>query len=156
MNNIGFTRNLIKGKIAEIVFERMLREAGIFTIMHFGYEYILPELTTGNTFDRESLTMQAIRRAPDFAVINNETKQVHLIEIKYRIHKDNSDILKIAEQMGEAWNPSYIFLATKNGFYFDSIQNVIKNKGDIKELIHKNIPQSLQKKYLKLLNEMEK
>lgn len=44
MNNISFTKNLIKGKIAEIIFENMLREAGIFTILHFGYEYILPEL----------------------------------------------------------------------------------------------------------------
>jgi hypothetical protein len=155
MNNIGFTRNLIKGKIAEIVFERMLREAGIFTIMHFGYEYILPELANGSTFDKESETMKAIRRAPDFAIINNETKKVHLIEVKYRRTKRNFDILKIAQQMGEAWNPSFIFLATKKGFYFDSIEDVIKNKGDISELKHKNIPPELQKKYLKLLDEME-
>ncbi len=155
MKNIGFTRNLIKGKIAEIIFERMLREAGIFTVMHFGYEYILPELAKGNGFDKESETMKAIRRAPDFAVINNETKQVHLIEVKYRNTKVNSNILTIAQEMGEAWNPSYIFLATKDGFYFDNIENVIKKKGDIKKLVHKNIPAKLQEKYLKLLNEME-
>lgn len=155
MNNIGFTRNLIKGKIAEIIFERMLREAGIFTIMHFGYEYILPELASGSSFDKESETMKAIRRAPDFAIINNETKQVHLIEVKYRSIKKDLDILKIAKQMGEAWNPSYIFLATKEGFYFDSIKDVIEDNGDIKKLNHKNIPVSLQQKYLRLLNEME-
>lgn len=94
--NIKFTENLIKGKIAELIFENMLREAGCFTIMHFGYEYILPELAKGATFDKESETAKAVRSAPDFAVINNETKKVHLIEVKYRriIKKDN--ILKIA------------------------------------------------------------
>jgi hypothetical protein len=155
MNNIVFTRNIIKGKIAEIIFERMLREAGLFTVMHFGYEYILPELANGSKFDRETETMKVIRRAPDFAIINNETKKVHLIEVKYRSSRKNYDILNIALQMSEAWNPSYIFLATKEGFYFDSIKDVVKNKGEISELKHKNIPPELQKKYLKLLNEME-
>jgi hypothetical protein len=31
-------------------------------------------------------TMEIIRRAPDFAVINNETHDVHLIEVKYMKH----------------------------------------------------------------------
>tara|TARA_B100001765_G_C19440871_1_gene309971 strand:+ start:300 stop:773 length:474 start_codon:yes stop_codon:yes gene_type:complete len=154
--NIKFTENLIKGKIAEIVFENMLREAGCFTILHFGYEYILPELARGTDFDKESETAKAVRSAPDFAVINNETKKVHLIEVKYRKIVRTTDILKIAERMSEAWNPSYIFLASKTGFYFDSIQNIIKHKGKIKPLVHKNIPSRLQEKYLKLLNKMEK
>lgn len=153
--NIKFTENLIKGKIAELVFENMLREAGCFTIMHFGYEYILPELAKGTRFDKESETAKAVRSAPDFAVINNETKKVHLIEVKYRKTIRSSDILDIAKRMSNAWNPSYIFLASKTGFYFDSIHNIIENKGEIKPLHHKDIPPVLQKKYLDLLNKME-
>ena len=155
MNNIGFTRNLIKGKIAELVFENMLREAGIFTVLHFGYEYILPELAKGNTFDRESETMKAIRRAPDFAIINNETKQVHLIEVKYKHTLDEKYVFEDALKMSESWNPSFIFLATKEGFYFDSIGDIIKNRGAIRKLEHPSISSELQNKYLKLLNEME-
>ncbi len=155
MNNISFTRNLIKGKIAELIFENMLREAGIFTVMHFGYEYILPELAKGNTFDKESKAMQAIRKAPDFAIINNKTRSVHLIEVKYK-HKLNEEyVFNDALKMSESWNPSFIFLATEAGFYFDSIENIIKNRGAIKKLKHPNIPDELQQKYLKLLNEME-
>jgi hypothetical protein len=153
--NIKFTENLIKGKIAEIVFENMLREAGCFTIMHFGYEYILPELAKGALFDKESETAKAVRSAPDFAVINNDTKKVHLIEVKYRKVVRQSDILKIAQRMSEAWNPSFIFLASKTGFYFDSIENIIKNSGEIKKLKHPNISEKLQDKYLELLNKME-
>lgn len=153
--NIKFTENLIKGKIAELVFENMLREAGCFTIMHFGYEYILPELAKGTRFDKESETAKAVRSAPDFAVINNETKEVRLIEVKYRKKIRHSDILTIANRMSEAWNPSYIFLASESGFYFDSIHNIIENNGEVPVLKHKNISPKLQQKYLNLLNKME-
>ena len=38
-----FSHELIKGKIAELIFEMMFREAGRFT-SSFGYEYTLPEI----------------------------------------------------------------------------------------------------------------
>lgn len=156
MNNIKFTKNLIKGKIAEIIFERMLREAKVFTVIHFGYEYILPELVSRQEVDKTSDAVETIRTAPDFAVINNGTKKVHLIEVKYRSTLNKSDIHQVAKRMSESWNPSYIFLATKKGFYFDEISEIIKNKGNISKLVHPNIPDKLQEKYLKLLIEMEK
>jgi len=155
MNNIGFTKNLIKGKIAEIIFERMLREAGVFTVIHFGYEYILPELTRDKVIDKNSEAIDAIRTAPDFAVINNDTKKVHLIEVKYLSTFSKSTVLRYAKKMSASWNPSYIFLATKGGFYFDEISDVIKKKGDIGRLAHRNISKELQDKYLGLLIEME-
>jgi len=155
MNNIRFTKNLIKGKIAEIIFERMLREAKVFTVIHFGYEYILPELSRDKTVDKNNEAIDAIRTAPDFAVINNDTKKVHLIEVKFLSVFSKSTVLKYAKKMSASWNPSYIFLATKNGFYFDEISEIIEKKGDIAKLVHKNIPQKLQDKYLKLLIEME-
>ncbi len=159
MNNIDFTRNLIKGKIAEIIFEKMLREAGKFTVIHFGYEYILPEVSRDKGLQKRNNsdeTIEAIRTAPDFAVINNETKKVRLIEVKYQSSFRKSNMLTMAKKMSKSWNPSYIFLATKKGFYFDSIAEIIKNKGNIEKLVHKDIPQKLQDKYLKLLIEMEK
>lgn len=159
MNNINFTRNLIKGKIAEIIFEKMLREAGAFTVIHFGYEYILPEVSRDSTIQKRNNsneTIEAIRTAPDFAVINNKTKNVKLIEVKYQSTFRKSNMLTMAKKMSKSWNPSYIFLATKKGFYFDSISDIINNKGEISELKHKDIPQKLQDKYLKLLIEMEK
>lgn len=39
-----FIKDLIKGKIAEIIFEQMFRESARYTILHSGYEYTLPEL----------------------------------------------------------------------------------------------------------------
>ena len=54
MKDIKFTESLVKGKIAETIFEQMLRSAKfkngsmkghhVFTVLHFGYEHVLPEL----------------------------------------------------------------------------------------------------------------
>lgn len=153
---INFTHQLIKGRIAETIFEQMLRDTNKFTILSFGYEKILPELAHRQGDVHAEETMEIIRRAPDFAVINNETHEVHLIEVKYR--KDNVDTwnLDIAKQMSESWKPSYLFLATPTGFYFDKALDIVEHSGRIHELHHKDIPQELQKKYLVQLNEFIK
>ena len=80
---INFSKNLVKGRIAETIFEQMLRDAECFTILAFGYESVLPELAHRQHDIHAEETMEIIRRAPDFAVINNETHDVHLIEVKY-------------------------------------------------------------------------
>ena len=150
-----FTRNLIKGKIAEIVFEQMLRETKMFTVIHFGYEYVLPELVSSTDADKYSDTVEALRTAPDFAVINKKTSNVHLIEVKYLRVMSKKIILSYAIRMSKSWNPSHLFVASGTGFYFDDISDIIKNKGSITKLHHPQIPQKLQDKYLKILNTSE-
>ena len=81
---IDFSKNLVKGRIAETLFEQMLRDTGLYTILAFGYENIIPELMHRQHDMKTEKTMEVIRRAPDFAVINNNTHDVHLIEVKYR------------------------------------------------------------------------
>ncbi|MFM2374869.1 MAG: hypothetical protein RLZZ234_864, partial [Candidatus Parcubacteria bacterium] len=72
-----FARNLVKGKIAETIFAQMLRSTRKFTVLEFGYEKIIPELVQqGNAANLG--TLDVLRTAPDFAVINNVTKEVHL------------------------------------------------------------------------------
>lgn len=151
-NTIQFSKELIKGKIAELVFEQMLREAGCFTILAFGYENILPELMHRQCDMQDKETMEIIRRAPDFAVINNETHDVTLIEVKYRRQYRSSDILEVAKRMHMSWKPSYLFLVTPDKFYFDKVQTIIKENGKIGKLVHKDIPEELQQRYLELLN----
>ena len=74
-NPIYFSHNLVKGRIAETLFEQMLRDAGGFTILAFGYESVLPELAHRQQDVTAEETMEIIRRAPDFSVINNETHE---------------------------------------------------------------------------------
>jgi len=42
--NIKFAKNLIKGKIAEIIFEQMIRDEERYTVIPFGYEHTVPTL----------------------------------------------------------------------------------------------------------------
>ncbi len=153
MKQTEFSRQLIKGKIAELVFEQMLREAGCFTVLAFGYENILPELMHRQHNMKAEMTMEVIRRAPDFAVINNDTHDVHLIEVKYRQKVNRIEILKLTSLMYESWKPSFLFLATPEGFYFGKVSDIVKNSGKIERLSHSKISDALQTRYIKLLNE---
>ncbi len=154
INEISFARNLVKGKIAETVFAQMLRSTGAFTVLEFGYEKIIPELVgRGQSGDNEMV--EALRTAPDFAVINNTTKEVHLIEVKYRATFTNKNVFDIAERMSRNWNPSYLFLAAEDGFYFGEVRALVENDGDIKRLDHPQIPSETQVEFLKILNDFE-
>lgn len=150
-----FARSLIKGKIAETVFAQMLRSTGQFTVLDFGYERIIPELVGQNSSGKNDDLVETLRTAPDFAVINKKTKKVHLIEVKYRQTFTKSSILAIANRMSRNWNPSYLFLASTTGFYFDEVKTIIKNKGKISLLKHSQIPDATQARFLKILNEFE-
>ena len=150
---IGFSRKLVKGRIAETLFEQMLRDAGCFTILAFGYESVLPELAHRQHDMQAEETMEIIRRAPDFAVINNKSHEVHLIEVKYMMHPRIEWILRDATRMYESWKPSYLFLATPSGFFFDKASKIVERKGIIDKLSHPEISGELQEKYIKLLNE---
>ena len=129
MTNIDFARNLVKGKIAETIFAQMLRE------------------TNG--------LVETLRSSPDFAVINKEKREVRLIEVKYQRKINSEYVLKAATRMHASWNPSYLFIATQDGFYFDEINKIIENEGKIAELKHPFISQELQDKYLKILIDFE-
>lgn len=150
---INFSKNLVKGRIAETLFEQMLRDAGCFTILSFGYEQIIPELAHRHNDVKAQETMEIIRRAPDFAVINNDTHDVYLIEVKYLMRPTASTILNDAQRMFDSWKPSYLFLATPEGFYFDKAGDIVKNGGVIQPFTHPKISKELQSKYVQLLND---
>ena len=153
-NEVTFARNLVKGKIAETVFAQMLRSTGQFTVLEFGYEKIIPELI-GRGKEHNNEMVETLRTAPDFAVINNKSKEVHLIEVKYRKTVTNSDILRLAKRMSENWNPSFLFVGSVNGFYFGNVKDIIKAKGKIELLDHPQIPTETQQHFLEILNDFE-
>lgn len=154
MSNITFARNLVKGKIAETVFAQMLRETKTYTVLEFGYEKVIPELVQQG-YDEKNITLETLRTAPDFAVINQNTKEVKLIEVKYMREIKLEYVLKYAKRMSESWNPSYLFIASLEGFYFDEINKIISNQGEIHRLKNSQIPEDLQNQYLKILIDFE-
>jgi hypothetical protein len=150
MDNILFARNLVKGKIAETIFAQMLRETKNFTVLEFGYEKVIPELVQQGYNEHNSI-LETLKTAPDFAVIDQRNKDVRLIEVKYQRTLNSQYVLRDAERMSKSWNPSYLFIATLDGFYFDEISKIIENDGEISPYVDSAIPQPLQNKYLQIL-----
>lgn len=152
INISNFSENLVKGRIAETLFEQMLRDTGDFTVLAFGYENVLPELAQRQRDIHLEETMEVIRRAPDFVVIDHN-HEVYLVEVKYRMNPDPKEICRTAKRMAECWKPSYLFLMTPTGFFFDKASVIVENDGKIDPLKHAKISTELQEKYIKLLNE---
>lgn len=154
MNTIKFTEGLIKGKIAELIFAQMLRDSRSYHVIEFGYEKTIPELT--HLYPKTEITnssIEAVRRAPDFAVLNLETHDVHLIEVKYMNKVSNSRVLSQAKVMEKSWKQASLFVASPDAFYYDTVLNILKNNGKITKLEHPKISQKTQDQFLKLMNE---
>jgi hypothetical protein len=151
--DINYSRQLIKGKIVEVIFEEMFKQSEEFDIIPIGYEYTVPELAQYQHHVQVQKVLENIRNAPDFALISRDKKQVYLIEVKYRnpIHKE--EIFFIANELHNRWSPAFLFLASQDGFYFDSCFNIIQNKGIIKKCSSDWIKENVQNQLQNLLHE---
>ncbi len=147
-----FHYKLIKGKIAEQVFELMFRAAHEFTVIPFGYESVLPTVAEFSSQGARAAVLDTIRCAPDFALIDRRLREVYLVEVKYRSHIDMDDIVRHASAIQDMWAHACIFVATPGGFYFDTCLNVIE-KRYISQLRHDWIRPELQETYLEFLKE---
>jgi len=150
-----YIKNLVKGKIAEIIFEQMFRESGKYTILHSGYEYTLPELAQYQHLAEVKAVIENIRNAPDFVLISQDKREVHLVEVKYRHHRDPQNLKEIAADTLRIWNPSWLFVASPDGFFFEPCNTVVNNNGVVGPLYPKWVDSQTQAEYLKLLCEFE-
>ena len=155
MNN-DFTEHLIKGKIAEVIFQQMFREQGGYNIIPFGYEYTVPQLSQcTNSSKQAKRVIDNIKHAPDFALVSSDSQDVYLVEVKFRSDYSEKYALEEATVQKERWDPSWLFYATLDGFYFDSCSSIIYRKGKAKKLSEKWIKQEFQDKNLELLKKFE-
>jgi hypothetical protein len=148
-----FSKQLIKGKIAELIFDQMFRDAGKYTVIPFGYESIVPELMQYTNGAEYKSLLENIRNAPDFALVSHDPKEVSLVEVKYRSRVDVEEMRKNAVEICEKWKLAWIFIATPDGFYFDTCTNLEKIGATPTPLTEDVIPQNTQDKYLELLRE---
>lgn len=155
MNN-NFTKRLIKGKIAEVIFQQMFREQGGYTIIPFGYEYTVPQLSQCTNSNKQARrVIDNIKHAPDFALVSSDSQDVYLVEVKFRSVYSRERALKEATIQKERWDPSWLFYATLDGFYFDSCSSIVYNKGKAKDLSEKWVSLESQNINLELLKEFE-
>src|SRR3989338_9851222 len=115
IKHLEWANNLIKGRIAEVIFEQMMRGSGRFTVIPFGYEKSVPELASKQAHLNDSPTTKALKRSPDFVIIDNEMHNVFLVEVKFQSHKNATYTLKEATGIYDTWKPAFLFLATPEG-----------------------------------------
>lgn len=148
--------NMIKGRIAETIFEEMFSEGGNYTIIPFGYEKITPALAKAKRdglSDKAKEVVANISSAPDYALIKN--KNIFLVEVKFFATLTRENVFKLAEDQKLRWNPSWLFVVTRDGFYFGECSRIIKYK-DIQRLSSGWISNEAQQKFLELVKKFEK
>lgn len=155
-NYIQFTQNLIKGRIAETIFERMLLATEHYTVLKGGYEHTMPLVAQISPELENAKVLEGIRKSPDFVVILNNSQDDHryiyLVEVKYRKFFKIDDIISEANSIQKFWPHSYLFVATNDGFFMDKCSNIIKDKY-IQSLSEDIVSKDLQDKYLDILRE---
>ena len=109
-----------------------------------------------NKTDVTNKSIEAVRRAPDFAILNLVSHDVHLIEVKYMNKLTTARVLTVANIMEKSWKQASLFVASPTRFYYDTVINIIKNKGKISPLNNTNISPKTQAEYLNLLTEFIK
>jgi len=151
-----FVKDLVKGKIAEIIFEQMFRESGRYTILHSGYEYTLPELAQYGYLAEVKAVIENIRNAPDFVLVSEDKKEIYLVEVKYRSHRNSEELKKLCEETLKTWHPCWLFVASPDGFFFEPCSMVVANNGYIGPLVNeKFVNLKTRDEYLKLIGRLE-
>lgn len=150
---IDFSKQLIKGKIAELAFSQMFINGNKFTVIPFGYESTFPEISQFANLAKDKQAVEIIRNAPDFAIVSHDKKEVYLVEVKYRSNPSDIQMLEMAEKIKSKWQSVYIFLATPLGFFFDNCNTIIENQGKISPLGKEWVEISDQLEYVSLINE---
>ncbi len=153
--NIEFSRKLIKGRIAEVVFEQMIREESRYAVIPFGYEHTMPTLAQYRDMVQVQHVINNISDAPDFALISEPDKsKLYLVEVKYQKNLNINDLKKYAEKLIARWEYPWIFVATPTGFYCGLCEDIIKEER-INPLSDNWVAKERRDAYLDLLNEFE-
>jgi hypothetical protein len=153
--DLDFIKRLIKGKIAEIIFQHMLSDAGFAAVIPFGYEHCTPLLAQYQHLIETQAELVNIRTSPDYLLIKNDNTRVALVDVKYRSRMNNARTLQLAQLTCKRWDTAWLFLATPDGFYMGLCRDIIHAKGAIDPLDISLIGQHLQQQYLTLLRDFE-
>ena len=157
MNNkqtpVEFSEQLIKGKIAELIFSQMFRNSNQFTVIPFGYENTFPEIAQYAYMANDKQVFETIRNSPDFALVSHDKRDVYLVEVKYKNNFIETYVKEDAEKIQNRWKSVHLFVATPAGFYFDNCIDVVTNNGTMSPLSFSWIKEEDQKEYIRLLNE---
>lgn len=149
-------RQLMKGKLAEVVFQHMFSENDFCTVIPFGYEHNTPLLAQYQHLIESNDALAHIRNAPDFILVKPDKTEIRLVDVKYRRAREPKRVLEIAQTIHKRWDTAWLFLATLDGFFFGPCNEIIEDQGEIRPLLTQWIRREIQDEYLELLREFER
>ncbi len=148
-----FVKNIIKGKIAEIIVFEMFQEINRFIVIPFGTEMLIPDLLKLEKTEVVQNAIGRLRQRPDLSIVDTQTGSHFLIEVKYRESPTQALMLTLAKDLHESWPSAYLCVVSPLGFFFDSCAEIIAREGDISLIDGAIIPQDIQEKYLKIVQD---
>lgn len=152
-SNLDFTKDLVKGKIAEVFFSMMFRGDSSFFVIPFGYEVLIPELARYRDKVRDTHTLKKISSNPDYLLMTSDRQLIKPVDVKYRSNiNDLTFLIEKAKETLMYWDDCWYFVASVDGFYFDSCQNIV-NKHSLTPLSFELIDKATQDQYRLLLCE---
>lgn len=145
-------KKVFNQKITEHIFQYMFRESGKYTVIPIGYEATVEELEPYKRHAYVRKVLNNLKAAPDFVLISKDKTDVIVVEVEYIAKPEPQDIGDMVHTVLRRWDPSYVFIATQTGFYFDSCNSVKAENGHIKLLSEHWVKMEAQHKYLELLH----
>ncbi|MFH0987327.1 MAG: hypothetical protein V1841_00320 [Patescibacteria group bacterium] len=118
MDNIE-AENILKGKIAEVLVEELLRRCRN-KVYRFGNGEILKNLSQSEKFfDREGGIGRKISSIPDFLVTTKERK-IYFLEVKFRSDPEalEEELLLEKEIIEKIWKAKIVLVTSKEKPYF--------------------------------------
>jgi len=118
MTQNNFAESMLKGRMAETLFEELMRQSGNI-VYRFGYEAIVQNLTQlEEKFDRYSEVGERIRAIPDFIVID-KTGRPAFVEVKFRFRPEpHPSDLKKFELLDKYWSAKLVLINCWEQPYF--------------------------------------
>ena len=113
------TDNLLKGKIAEVLTEELLKECKSKVYRFGNRELIYNLIQFEKTFNRESKIGRKISSLPDFLIITRE-KKYFFIEVKFRSDPEalEEELLLEREFLEKFWKARIILVTSKEKPFF--------------------------------------
>ncbi|MCX7996530.1 MAG: hypothetical protein N2691_02080 [Patescibacteria group bacterium] len=144
---------LIRRKITATVFEQMFREAGRYTVIPIGHADSIETLSEHKRHPYVRKILENLTAAPDYVLISQDKTDVMVVEVDYMRRIDRETIADRIHTILRRWDPSYLFLATGSGFYYENCTAIRAENGSIKRLTERWVRKDIQDKYYHLLED---
>lgn len=117
------TINIIKGKIAEVLIEELLKKSRhkVYRLGNGKLLYNLIQFEKG--FDREGKVGRKVSSIPDFLVVTKD-RQFFLVEVKFRSDPEalEEELLLEKELLEKFWKVKIILVTSKERPYFRTLK----------------------------------